>query len=121
MSKKESLEVIYRNKTIAFINPKLLDIQKKWDNIKKIKNRMRLKCSWLNALKRCKKKERKHVLVILKKIEFLIQEAWGFEPNEMFHRVWEYPHCKCPKMDNEDRWGIELITNPKCSLHGSTK
>ena len=51
--------------------------------------------------------------------EFSIQEAWGFPRNPDFHREYMLPHCRCPKMDNEDMWGTEYrIKRDDCPLHG---
>ncbi len=52
-------------------------------------------------------------------IEFELQEAWKFEKDANFHRFWELPHCKCPKMDNDDNYphGYYVIVE-NCPLHG---
>lgn len=54
-------------------------------------------------------------------LEFSLQEIWKFPENENFHRFWELPHCSCPRMDNEDRWGTKYrVYAAQCILHGVT-
>ena len=55
----------------------------------------------------------------LTQIEFRLQEAWNFKKNINFHRFWDRPHCKCPKMDNDDSYpsGLYYRTH-ECPLHG---
>jgi len=56
------------------------------------------------------------------KIEYRLQKLWGFPVNKNMHRFWTLPHCSCPKMDNEDRYGtIYHIINQSCVLHGESK
>jgi hypothetical protein len=55
----------------------------------------------------------------IRTLDFQLQEAWHFPQDENFHRFWELPHCSCPKMDNEDRWGTEyMIRSVECIFHG---
>ena len=57
---------------------------------------------------------------LLRTLEFRIQKAWKFERNPSFHRFWLEPHCTCPKMDNEDRWGTShTIIDNECPCHGT--
>ena len=52
-------------------------------------------------------------------LEFELQTLWGFERNFNYHRFWERPHCKCPRIDNEERLGTGyFIINNYCPLHG---
>lgn len=54
------------------------------------------------------------------KLQFELQKLWGFEQNPDFHRFWDLPKCTCPKIDNEDLYGMNFsIKNLKCILHGN--
>ena len=51
--------------------------------------------------------------------QFILQAAWGFAEDSSFHRFWLLPHCQCPKLDNEERWGTKYtIRASQCPLHG---
>lgn len=56
-------------------------------------------------------------------IEFELQDAWGFKRDAANHTWWwKVPHCKCPKLDNHDRYGIrEKVISGDCVIHGGTK
>jgi len=65
-----------------------------------------------------KKKLRKMEQAI-KNIRFALQHLWGFPINENYHRFWNVPHCTCPTMDNEDRYGHEsCVVSADCIYHG---
>lgn len=52
-------------------------------------------------------------------IEFELQDAWKFERNANYHRFWNRPKCTCPKLDNEDVYGLSCAYyNQSCPLHG---
>jgi len=53
-----------------------------------------------------------------KKNEFLLQEAWGFEKNELYHKDFILKHCSCGSMDNRDDFGIKRHYSASCILHG---
>lgn len=65
------------------------------------------------------KEELKEADKLYTDIEFRLQDAWKFPRDVKFHRFWDRPKCKCPKMDNEDSYptGYSVI-NGKCKLHG---
>lgn len=51
--------------------------------------------------------------------EFEIQELWGFTRDINFHRFWEFPHCICPRLDNQDAIGTKFhIYSSTCPIHG---
>jgi hypothetical protein len=53
------------------------------------------------------------------KLEYRLQKLWHFKKNQNFHRFWDLPHCSCPKMDNEERWGTKHhIYDNNCIIHG---
>lgn len=52
-------------------------------------------------------------------LELHQQELWGFEPNENAHYWWKVPKCRCPKMDNAERYGTPYgIISATCPVHG---
>lgn len=54
-----------------------------------------------------------------REIQFRLQEAWGFEKNQLFHDWFEVPYCTCPKEDNRERKGTAYqIINLDCPIHG---
>lgn len=54
----------------------------------------------------------------IRSIEFALQRSWGFPQSENFHRWWNLPHCSCPKLDNEERYGTaQLIIDKECPVH----
>lgn len=54
-----------------------------------------------------------------REIQFRLQEAWGFEKNQLFHDWFEVPYCTCPKEDNRERKGTAYqIVNLDCPIHG---
>jgi hypothetical protein len=53
------------------------------------------------------------------KIEYALQRLWHFKRDKKFHRFWEMPGCKCPKMYNAEVWPTKYyITNDNCPIHG---
>jgi len=57
----------------------------------------------------------------LHNLEFKLQELRGFPKDSSYHISWVHqPCCTCPKMDNDERWGIEgKIINNDCPIHGN--
>lgn len=52
-------------------------------------------------------------------IEYMLQKLWHFKKNKKFHRFWEMPGCKCPKMDNAEAWPTGYyVYNGNCPIHG---
>lgn len=65
------------------------------------------------------KEELKEMDKKCREIEFALQDAWGFEREDRFHKFWIRPHCRCPKLDNEDRYPTGYyIMSDACPLHG---
>lgn len=53
------------------------------------------------------------------KLEFLLQDAWGFPKDINYHRFWRFPGCTCPKMDNADAYPTGYyIYDEECPIHG---
>ena len=65
----------------------------------------------------------RNLALVVKQLEFDLQEAWGFDKNEDWHSWWfQVPHCTCPNLDNFDLIGTRLrIINDGCPVHGGTK
>lgn len=56
----------------------------------------------------------------LEELEYGMQEAWGF-PRSRDHHTWWYeiPHCRCPRSDNRDMFGIDQrYIRKNCPAHG---
>ncbi len=106
----------------VILNAALLDQQKAWDNLEKIKDLHAIKLKYYQELDemepidpaRCK-----DIAAIITECEFSLQDAWGFPKAVKFHKFWETPRCTCPKMDNGDNWPTGYyITAGDCPLHG---
>jgi hypothetical protein len=45
--------------------------------------------------------------------------VWGFDQNPNFHHWYTVPKCRCPKLDNAERWGTSYgIVSGSCPIHG---
>ena len=52
------------------------------------------------------------------RIEYQLQEAWGFKKNRFMHEWYLVPKCKCPKMDNAEARGTKYqIISGNCPIH----
>ena len=52
-------------------------------------------------------------------LQFELQRVWKFEQNAQFHHWYLVPKCRCPKLDNAERWGTAYaITSGGCPIHG---
>jgi hypothetical protein len=50
--------------------------------------------------------------------QFALQRAWGFPENNAFHAFWSIPTCKCPRLDNSERYGYgSFFISESCHLH----
>ncbi len=54
--------------------------------------------------------------------EHTLQRLWNFPPNDDYIRFWTFPHCTCPKLDNNDAYpsGRYYISGT-CPIHGDIK
>lgn len=114
------LTVEYDGKKVV-INKRLLDLHDKWDKLPLIKaihmskmviEKMMMETDDVSCLRDLDE--------LLTEEEFRLQNAWGFDRDIKFHRFWDRPKCKCPKMDNDDRYptGYYVIVS-NCPLHGN--
>jgi len=47
------------------------------------------------------------------------QKLWNFDVNPDHHYFFDFPGCKCPKLDNQERLGTPYkIINLSCPIHG---
>jgi hypothetical protein len=52
-------------------------------------------------------------------IQFKLQKQWGFKQDINYHKWWNLPKCRCPKMDNDDAWPTgHYVRIEDCPLHG---
>ena len=48
-----------------------------------------------------------------------LQSAWSLPVNDDYHRWWEVPFCRCPSLDNSERYGTPYrIVSADCPVHG---
>ena len=115
-----ALLIIHNGETAMMINEKTLDKQQAWGNLDTIKELHKARLSLEDLMKST------DVPSILRacdnlyaEIEFALQDAWLFPRDANYHRVWNRPKCKCPKMDNDDAYpsGYRYVAG-NCPLHG---
>jgi len=121
MEKEDDSSTIYHNGIpIMKVNVALLKKVGKMDNLDKIKDlhgsRIKLEVIMLENL------ESKEILQASNKlydvIEGELQDAWGFSRDKNYFRFWKRPGCRCPVMDNEDRYPAgSYITTESCLIH----
>jgi hypothetical protein len=52
-------------------------------------------------------------------LEAALQRLWGFDEDATYIKIWNYPHCSCPKIDNDDTYPFGYYTfNNDCPIHG---
>ena len=52
-------------------------------------------------------------------LEFEQQKLWNFPQDKNFHRFFDFPGCKCPRLDNIDALGTPYkIHSQDCPIHG---
>jgi hypothetical protein len=52
-------------------------------------------------------------------IETALQELWRFPKNRNYIKDWYFPHCTCPKIDNDDRYPDgAYYRSADCPIHG---
>ena len=50
--------------------------------------------------------------------EYRLQSLWRFPRDPSYHRFWDLPWCKCPKMDNDDDYPFLQHKVQHCPIHG---
>ena len=116
---KIDLTVEHNGKGVV-LNKDLLYSQNAWPNVYKIKATHTAKLKIFEKMEESNDPTvLKHYDKVLETLEFELQKLWGFELNVNYHRFWERPKCKCPEMDNEERYPTGYyIRSAGCPLHG---
>jgi hypothetical protein len=113
------LVVVHNGKEVMILNKALLDQQRCWENLEEIKATHQEKYKLYDLINSTDDRsllqsyEQK-----LRQLEYTLQSLWKFDLNGNFHRIWEYPKCECPKLDNRDRYPHGHIISEGCPLHG---
>jgi hypothetical protein len=98
-----------------FINSK-----KAWSNVEKIKERFNYKYDLFALMEDTEDvAELRNFAEEVKENELVIQKLFHFKSDTNYFRFWEMPKCKCPWMDNQERWGTDYhIYRLDCPIHG---
>ena len=112
---------------ICYLNEQLL--KKKKIKGRKLDNLQSLYITIYNIEKKMKAldpetdgKELRRLLKDWRKVEYQLQEAWGFKKNKNYHCDYRLPHCTCPKIDNDDALGTKFrIVTQGCVYHDSSR
>ena len=115
----DELKVIVGNRGIR-IRGRLLNTQDAWDNLDGIKDLHRTKLIIYQSIDNTDDKdELRSFSKQLTAIEFKLQELWGFPQDIKFHKFWDTPKCRCPRIDNEDSYPFGYYgVSGDCPLHG---
>ena len=102
------------------LNKHFIEKQDAMDNLDDLKSCYRQKLEIYNSIiVDNDPKQFKEFARLLTNLENEIQELFNFEANINFHRFWETPKCKCPKLDCEDAWPTGYYTiSGDCPFHG---
>lgn len=116
----KSIEVYHHGKVKLLINPTLLDRQKAWKNLEKIKEAHQLKLIVYEMMEETNDvAELRSLADDVTEIEFELQALWGFWQDIKWHRFWTVPKCSCPRTDNEERYPTgKYIHSFSCLVHG---
>ncbi len=120
--KQRKYGVYHHGELKFFVNKDLLKKQKVLHNLKKIKElhvyalgitELMIQMNPISDeedLRTCDEE--------LTEIEFKLQELQGFKRDVIYHQFWRRPHCRCPFLDNCERYPTEnSIVNGNCPLH----
>ena len=102
------------------LSKRLIDSQNCWENLEALKDAHQFKLMLYSMIEDETDQELlKELAKDITLVEFELQRLWGFTEDRTFHRYWDTPKCKCPKMDNDERIGTPYqIINTTCPLHG---
>ena len=113
------LTVYFNEKPVLVLNGRLLEKQKAWDNLDEIKSTHIKRLLIEEKMKNTDNpSELKELFEDWTDYQFVLQSLWGFKLCANFHKFWEVPKCKCPVMDNKDRYPISRVINQECPVHG---
>lgn len=85
-------------------SPFLLESQKAWKNAEAIRDLHYLRYGLYEVMEECPKEDLADYDELCDGIEECLQDLWNFPRDYRRVRFWDRPRCKCPKMDNEDRY-----------------
>ena len=115
----EYYAVTYKDRVACYLNPYLIEKQ----NLSEVDvyNIKSLHVDRLAIEDEMKDTDDKVLLKTLTKdwtnIQFLLQDAWGFERDANYHRWWTLPKCKCASMDDAYPSGHYWYSS-ECPIHG---
>jgi len=119
---KEHPVVNEAGKIITYLSPTLVEKQKVTpDQLEALKLSHLVRDHLFEEAKKVLREPLKLKLlaVLFDHLETEQQKLWNFEPNSNFHRFFDFPGCKCPKLDNADRLGTRYkIFQEDCPIHG---
>lgn len=119
---RKALEITHKGVVVSSLNPRLIEKQNlNSETVLSIVGLHEKKLSVFEEMKATDDSVKLRELAsLITDIEFKLQDLWGFQRNADFHRFWEVPKCICPKLDNEDRWGLPVgrYYNKDCPVHG---
>lgn len=116
------LVVKYKGKEVILLNKAFIDQQNCWENLEELKKVYVCKLEVYDLIRETQNsKKLKKLTGELTEIDFKLQELFKFPRDANYHRIWEYPKCGCPVMDNKDRYPYGHIIDAGCPLHGSGK
>jgi hypothetical protein len=94
--------------------------QEQRDNLDNLYDYMDELIEQANSEKKMTPEKGKFYAERMKTLEFALQENWNFEKSELHHTWWNrFSGCLCPKMDNNERFGVEKIIRQDCPFHGN--
>lgn len=118
----ENFLVSYPGREVVYLNPSLCKKQKlTQEALNELKNLHYIVQEVLQAMENT---DEPLLLKVLntewQSLQFQLQKAWGFELNANFHHWYTVPKCRCPKLDNAERWGTKYgIVSGNCPIHGN--
>lgn len=116
------LHVIFRGKPVFTLSENLIIKQNLSDEeIEAIKIVHQARFGKIELMQTLDPTDKKALHVLrdeITELDFQLQELWKFGRNLNFHRFFDLPHCRCPKMDNQDSLGTDYrVIAFDCPLH----
>jgi hypothetical protein len=102
----------------SYINLDLLKSQDVEDKLQDIKKNHKLKLMVYEAIDNTTNPSYlKMYGDLIELIEYRLQFLWGFKQDFKYHKFWNTPKCKCPRMDNEDSYPHRQYKSALCKVH----
>lgn len=115
-----TLEIVYNGQLKGYLNESLIRQQALTpEKVEKIKKLHLKKWEIFEEMENETSKELlKSYAQLVETIEYELQNLWGFSKDKNFHEWYKVPHCKCPKVDNEERKGTPYrVISQYCLIH----